>query len=396
MKEGFHRLNQRDRDGSNQADAAHLDLPTMTTSSGDASSGLGPGESAGPARRATILDVAAAAGVSRQTVTRAMNAMPGIRPETRERVQETARQLGYTPSRFAKGLVQGARTSVGLAIPDLTNPYYPAFASSVVELATQRGWHVVMDDYGHGGATGVESVQHLAPQVDAVIGYLGSAADEAQAILGRRPLVVLDQPAGSASGRIAFDYAHAARTALEHLQARGCRQLAYIDRAWAGTHGPPEPVHNGSPRPRADAVQGVVTERGQAFARSAAASGVALTLSASPESAAAARQVARRLLDEHPGTDGIVVFNDLMAAGVLKALADLGRAVPADCAVIGMDGIPLGELLTPELTTLALDLREVGRAAVELLDALLTGALEPGGPGTDLLLRHHLVLRQSA
>ena len=369
----------------------------MTTSSGDVSSGLGPGPSAGTVKRATILDVAAAAGVSRQTVTRAMNAMPGIRPETRERVQETARRLGYTPSRFAKGLVQGARTSVGLAIPDLTNPYYPAFASSVVELATQRGWHVVMDDYGHGGATGVESVQHLAPQVDAVIGYLGGAADEAQAILGRRPLVVLDQPAGPASGRIAFDYDHAARTALEHLQARGCRQLAYIDRAWAGTdHGAPEAVRSGGPQPGKDPVEGVVTVRGQAFARSAAASGVALTVAASPESAAAARQVARRLLEEHPSTDGIVVFNDLMAAGVLKALTDSGRAVPADCAVIGMDGIPLGELLTPELTTLALDLREVGRAAVELLDALLTGTLEPGGPGTDLLLRHHLVLRQSA
>ena len=53
-----------------------------------------------------------------------------------------------------------------------------------------------------------------------------------------------------------------------------------------------------------------------------------------------------------------------------------------------MDGIPLGELLTPELTTLALDLRDVGRAAVELLDGLLTGSIEPGGPGTDLVLRH--------
>ena len=368
----------------------------MTPSSGDASSGLGPGAPAGPAKRATILDVAAAAGVSRQTVTRAMNAMPGIRPETRERVQETARQLGYTPSRFAKGLVQGARTSVGLAIPDLTNPYYPAFASSVVELATQRGWHVVMDDYGHGGATGIESVQHLAPQVDAVIGYLGGSADEAQAILGRRPLVVIDQPAGLASGGITFDYDHAAQAALGHLQARGCRRLAYIDRAWAGEGlGAPGPLRAGGPRPGTP-VQGVMTVRGQAFARSAAASGMALTVATSLESAADARQVTRRLLEEHPSTDGIVVFNDLMAAGALKALADARRAVPADCAVIGMDGIPLGELLTPELTTLALDLREVGRAAVELLDRLLTGSIDPGGPGTDLLLRHHLVLRQSA
>ncbi|MDR6559905.1 DNA-binding LacI/PurR family transcriptional regulator [Arthrobacter pascens] len=369
----------------------------MTPPSDDASSGRGTGAYAGPAKRATILDVAAAAGVSRQTVTRAMNAMPGIRRETRQRVQDVARELGYTPSRFAKGLVQGARTSVGLSIPDLTNPYYPAFASSVVELATQRGWHVVMDDYGHGGATGAESVEHLAPQVDAVIGYLGGATDEAQAVLGRRPLVVLDQPAGSASGRISFDYGHAAQAALGHLQARGCRHLAYIDRADSEAgRATVAPGHRGERGHASGSAQEVVTARGQAFARSAAAAGVVLAVSVSPESAADARQVTRRLLEEHPRTDGIVVFNDLMAAGALKALAESGRAVPADCAVIGMDGIPLGELLTPELTTLALDLREVGRAAVELLDGLLTGSIEPGGPGSELVLRHRLVLRQSA
>ena len=80
------------------------------------------------------------------------------------------------------------------------------------------------------------------------------------------------------------------------------------------------------------------------------------------------------MLAAYPGVDGLLVFNDLMAAGALKALAAGGRSVPGDCAVIGMDGIPLGMLLTPELTTLSLDLRDVGRAAVDLLDGLLTGA----------------------
>jgi len=70
--------------------------------------------------------------------------------------------------------------------------------------------------------------------------------------------------------------------------------------------------------------------------------------------------------------------------------------VPGDCAVIGMDGIPLGELLTPELTTLALDLRAVGRAAVDLVDNLLTGTVEAGSEHAMLVLRHELVLRQSA
>ncbi|SKG41943.1 HTH-type transcriptional repressor CytR [Mycobacteroides abscessus subsp. abscessus] len=70
--------------------------------------------------------------------------------------------------------------------------------------------------------------------------------------------------------------------------------------------------------------------------------------------------------------------------------------MPGDCAVIGMDGIPLCELVTPELTTLALNLREVGRAAVDLLDGLLAGTILPSGEDARLMLRHELVLRGSA
>ncbi|MDQ0925936.1 DNA-binding LacI/PurR family transcriptional regulator [Pseudarthrobacter sp. W1I19] len=138
-------------------------------------------------RRATILDVAAAAGVSRQTVTRAMNDMPGISPATRERVQQLAADLGYTPSRFAKGLVQGARISLGLAIPDLTNPYFPAFASSVVEEATQRGWNVVVDDFGHGSGSALDAVARLAPQVDAVDRISGSLFQRCSGHDGQAP-----------------------------------------------------------------------------------------------------------------------------------------------------------------------------------------------------------------
>lgn len=121
-----------------------------------------------------------------------MNDMPGISASTRDRVQQLAVELGYTPSRFAKGLVQGSQASLGLAIPDLTNPYFPSFASSVVEIATQRGWDVVVDDFGHGSGSGLDAVSRLSPQVDALVGYLGSSADDAQAMMGRRPVVVLD------------------------------------------------------------------------------------------------------------------------------------------------------------------------------------------------------------
>ncbi|KIS25623.1 LacI family transcriptional regulator [Arthrobacter sp. SPG23] len=333
-----------------------------------------------PAKPATILDVAAAAGVSRQTVTRAMNGMPGIKESTRQRVRELAQELGYTPSRFAKGLVQGAKTSVGLAIPDLTNPYFPAFASSVVELATLRGWHVVVDDYGHGGRSGLDAVEHLAPQVDAVIGYLGGYAKQAQAVLGRRPLIVLDEAEVGAAGSINFDYQHAAMLAVDHLLETKQRHIAYLEAGSASENG------GRAPRTvRGKAVAGRLNERGTSW-----------SLVVADETAEAAKEAAAAFLRDHPETDGILAFNDLMAAGVLKALFAAGRRVPEDCAVIGMDGIPLGELLSPELSTMALDLREVGRAAVELLDGLLSGAVSPGSPSSRLTLKHRLVLRETA
>ena len=326
-------------------------------------------------RRATILDVAAAAGVSRQTVTRAMNDMPGISAATRERVQRLAADLGYSPSRFAKGLVQGARTSLGLAIPDLTNPYFPAFASSVVEEAAQRGWNVVVDDFGHGSGSGLDAVERLAPQVDALVGYLGACSSDAQAMMGRRPVVVLDYPSGQAAGAISFDYSYAAKLALERLLASGRQQIAYLDSDQDGT----------------------ATARGLAVATAAADAGISLIgLRAAADSAPSARKAVRSMVEREGAFDGLLVFNDLMAAGALKGLHDAGLKVPEDCAVIGMDGIALGELVTPELTTLSLDLRAVGRAAVDLVDNLLSGMVQAGSPEAALVLKHQLVLRQSA
>lgn len=325
-------------------------------------------------RRATILDVAAAAGVSRQTVTRAMNDMAGISPATRDRVRTLATELGYTPSRFAKGLVQGAHVSVGLAVPDLTNPYFPAFASSVVEAATQRSWNVVVDDYGHGTGSSLDAAARLAPQVDALIGYLGEHSGEAQALMGRRPVVILDHPAGQAAGGISFDYPHAARLALNHLAARGCRSIAYLDSNQGGT----------------------AAGRGVAVTAMAAEAGIDLRSCQAAPSARAARQVMVGLFSGQDQIDGLLAFNDLMAAGALKALQDCGKSAPGDCAVIGMDGIPLGELLTPELTTLFLDLRRVGSTAVDLLEGLLSGSVRPGSEDASLTLRHELIVRQSA
>jgi LacI family transcriptional regulator len=95
-------------------------------------------------RAATINDVARAAGVSRQTVTRALNDMADVSAATRERVITAAQALNYRPNRAAQGLVRGREVAVGLVVSDLRNPYYPELASELTRKAASRGGRVVL------------------------------------------------------------------------------------------------------------------------------------------------------------------------------------------------------------------------------------------------------------
>lgn len=325
-------------------------------------------------RRATIVDVATAAGVSKMTVTRAMNDQPGIKAETRERIRQIAQDLDYVPSRFAKGLAQGARTSLGLAVPGLANPYFPTFVSSVVEQATKRGWQVVISDYGDGSMDPVFAVEQLAPQVDAVIGWLGNETGASQKTLGRRPLVLMDLAHSGAAGEVTFDYSHAARLALDHLLERGHQKITYLD--YVREEG--------------------LSVRAQAFARRAGELDIPITFLNSQDSAVGARKTVASLIEKGNLPDALITFNDVMAIGAIKALASAGKSVPKDCAVIGMDGIALGELLTPELTTLSIDFKDTGVVAVELVEKLLSGKMQPGSDEAKRVLQHQLQVRHSS
>ena len=209
--------------------------------------------------------------------------------------------------------------------------------------------------------------------MDALIGYFGGHAHETQALMGRRPVGGLDYPDSQAAGSISFDYPHATRLALDHLLSTDRSRLAFLD---SNQGGPGD-------------------SRGAAVA-AAADLGVPLSVVEAAPSAEGAQETVVALLANHAGGDGLLAFNDLMAAGALKAFRALGKFVPEECAAAGMDGIPLGELVTPELTTFSLDLRAVGRAAVGLVFSLLSGAAAADSHATSLVLRHELDIRQSA
>lgn len=326
------------------------------------------------AGRATIHDVAAAAGVSRQTVTRAMNGMPGISEATKQRVLDAAEQLHYRPSRFGRGLVTGGDRQLGLVVDDLRNPWSPELASAVVRLAAAKGWNVSLADVSFAGDSD-RMVRALGAQSDAVIGTFGGRAAEWFARLGSVPVVELDPPAAPERAAVLLDPSEAIDALTEHLVQAGVRHPVVLDVSSVRT-------------PSARARQLL-----ESFASHGLDAGLTRVPVARAESAS---EVTERVIARPRTVDAIVAFNDLCAIGVLSACRRAGVDVPGEVRVVGIDGLAIGRLLAPALTTLAVDLDELAEHALELAIAMIAGELPRSGPEVARTLRHQLIVRESA
>ncbi|MEU4091781.1 LacI family DNA-binding transcriptional regulator [Streptomyces sp. NPDC026673] len=325
-------------------------------------------------RKVTIHDVARSAGVSRQTVSRALNDKDEIDAATKQRVLDAARELGYRPSRFARGLVRQDTTTIGLVIPDLLNPFFTEVAAAALEAARARGWHVVVYDTADRAEEEFGTLQVIASQVDAVVGYFSCSEHDLERFTRGLPVVLIGREhhtAGFSSIRI--DGEEGVRAAVAHLVAAGHERIGMLD-------------HDGRSEP---------SIRREWFAAAAAAHGIdAGLVVGAAQSADGGGAALGALLTDHPEVTAVFTFNDIIAIGALREARRLGRSVPADLAVIGFDGLQLGTLVEPPLSSVALDTRKLGALAIDQVARLLTG-MDPLG-AEDLVVRAELRLSGSA
>lgn len=312
-----------------------------------ASSGTGP-------RRVTIDDVARAVGVSRQTVSRALNDKGEIDASTKQRVLDAALELGYRPSRFARGLVRQDTVSVGLVIPDLLNPFFTEVAAAALEAARSRGWHVVVYDTGGRVEEERGTLEVVASQVDAVVGYLTLPEEEIDKLTRGLPVVLIDrEPRAERFSVIRIDGEAGVHDAVRHLADAGHRRIGMIDYAIRA-----------EPSLRRRWFEAAMSARGRDLG----------AVGRADQSIEGGERALAELLAEHPGVTAVFAFNDIIAVGALRAARRLGRRVPEDLAVIGFDGLRLGTLVEPPLTTVALDTRALGALTVEQAARLLAGS----------------------
>ncbi|CAM5699100.1 LacI family transcriptional regulator OS=Streptomyces alboniger OX=132473 GN=CP975_28285 PE=4 SV=1 [Streptomyces alboniger] len=326
--------------------------------------------------RATIVDVARLAGVSRQTVSRAINDKGEIDPATKERVLAAVRSLGYRPSRHARGLRRAGSVTLGLVVSDLSNPYFPEVAAGVLEVAKPQGWNVTVCESRHDAEEEEEALDLLSGQADAIVGYFDSTDEVLARYAAGLPIVLLERaPDQTRFGSVGIDFATGMRVAMAHLVERGHHRIGMLDCALPGTRSP----------------------RGEYFLAEAREHGLAVgpdwLSRCDDHNVAAGEQGVERLLERHPDVTAVVGFNDLVAIGGMRAARRHGQRVPQDLAVLGFDGLSLGELVEPALTTLRIDKRQVGRLAVEQVTQMLEGKEPAVGDGAWMV--PELVIRAS-
>jgi len=330
-------------------------------------------------RAPTLHDIAALAGVSIRTVSRVVNDGPGPAAATRARVLEVIDHLGYRPNLMARGLVTRQSFALGLVATYLVDPFFAELARGIQEAGERHGYLVYLTSSEGDPAKQERVIQSLVDRgCDGLIVFpVRGSQNQLCAIADRGvPVVTIDYAIDHPRiGSVESATERGAQIAVEHLRSQGRNQLGMISSPSSETvdepreHGFREAIAgNGAADPRHHVVWADETVEG-------GAEGV------------------RRLLDRFPDLDGVLAYNDIMAIGAMRALEDVGRRVPDDVAVVGVDDVAVSALVRPALTTIRLDREQMGARAVDMLMRMRAEpSLSPGRETVDV----SLVVRSSA
>jgi DNA-binding LacI/PurR family transcriptional regulator len=326
-----------------------------------------------------LRDVAARAGVSVRTVSNVANGFAHVAPDTRRRVQAAIDELGYRPNTAARQLRRGRTETISLVVPEIVSPYFAELASLTVRIAEERGWTVHIDQTdGHADRERQMTAGPVGQSVDGVLASPWAVGPEELSRLGAGPLVLLGERGATGNlDHVAIDNVAAGRLATEHLVGLGRRHIAAIG---AQPH-----LHNDTARLRLEGFRSALREAGLPVPDELV---VDVQRLHRPDGAAA---MAGLLRGPHP-VDAVFCFTDELALGAMRTLAEHGRRVPEDVAVVGFDDIEDGAYSVPSLSTVAPDKAEIARLALSCLADRID---RPGGPGVDLVAGHRLVVRES-
>jgi LacI family transcriptional regulator len=309
---------------------------------------------------ATIKDVAAIAGVSFTTVSHVVNNSRPVSADVRAKVERAIRELDYVPSAVARSLKARSTATIGLLVPNATNPYFAELARGVEDGCAKNGYCVFFCNSDDDPAKQRSYLRVLQEKrIDGlVIASAGEDSVLAQALASaREPLVIVDRNIeGLQSDLVQIDHEKGAYLATRHLLQLGHAKIGCIT-------GP---------------VQTAVSAmRLHGFIRAMAERGIEIEPNAIVQSdfSATGGYAAASQLFDHMKPTAIFACNDMMGIGALRAAAERHINVPADCSIIGFDDVELSRYTYPALSTVGQSVRALGEMAAQMLIERITGKL---------------------
>ncbi|MHA1279847.1 MAG: LacI family DNA-binding transcriptional regulator [Candidatus Helarchaeota archaeon] len=333
-------------------------------------------------RRPTQDDVAKLAGVSQTAVSRVLNETDSTISEgTRKRIFDVIAQIGYVPNKSAQSLRTQRTQTIASIIPDITNPFYPAFQRGIQSVTNQKNYDLVIYDTDENEENEKRSLTSLARAgVDGAIVSLFHHGFDALKPLTEMGMPVVYWHGGPVVEDLLIDLIYVdnvamAKTAVSFLIEKGHLRIGMI----AGLENTP---------PRQDRIQG--------FREAMRENNVPLDeilIQDGDFTEVGGYQGMKKLLDLQQPPTAVFAANDLMALGAMLAIREAGLRIPEDIALIGLDDIPAAKLVNPPLTTLTQNQENIGRTAAEMIFERIEGTA-PKAPRL-VELPFDLIIRES-
>jgi LacI family transcriptional regulator len=308
----------------------------------------------------TIKDVARQAGVSSMTVSRVINESERVSPETRRRVEEAIAELGYVPSRLARGLIRQKTGTLALIVPDVANPFFTLIVRGAEDVARRAGYRMILCDTRADLTIEREVIEEMiAHRVEGMV--IAPVSDRSKAHLQRVAgfgvqFVLIDRTVrGVESDVVVGDNAGGARRLVEHLIDLGHRRIGFITES--------------------DEVS-TARDRRQSYEAALASAGLprdpALIVTSTVDPRGGYDGMRRLLeLDERP--TAVFAVNNLVAVGAIEAVRAHGLEVPGDVALVCFDDIEYASRLYPFLTVMAQPAETLGTLGTQLLVERIEG-----------------------
>jgi LacI family transcriptional regulator len=327
----------------------------------------------------TLADIARALGVSKMTVSRAINNHPEISPETRARILDAAQRMNYRPNQFARALTTNRSYLLGVVVPDLMHSYFAEICRGIETVAKPLGYQNLICSTDEDTANEESEVEALLPRTDGLI--LASSASSSETKFYRRlvreraKLVLIDrQLEGIKCPTVTTDDVKVGELATEHLLNLGHARVGHLKGTVAST----------------------ASLRFEGYQKALAKSRIPFDAELVREcgfTESDGYRATRQWLSNGDLPSAIFAANDPAAIGAMSAITEAGLRIPEDIAIVGGGNIHYGDMLSVPLTTIAWSTSEMGQAAARLLIDLVEG--KRGTKEQHIIVEPELVIRAS-